>query len=180
MTNSSVTVLLVLPAFLLPAQTKTVQMSKNDSYIVYRLHHPLHNIEATSKSADCRIAIDPAAKTISTVSATVDVTSFDSGNSNRDSHAMEVVEALLFPDATFTSTSVVLSGDSLKASGTMTFHGVTNPLVIPAVVHWLPGKLQVDGNFGLSLTAYKIERPSLLFVPTDDTVKFTLRAVFTY
>ncbi|HTP12644.1 MAG TPA: YceI family protein, partial [Bacteroidota bacterium] len=37
----------------------------------------------------------------------VDVTTFDSGNSNRDSHAMEVVDALTYPDVQFTSTSVV-------------------------------------------------------------------------
>lgn len=160
------------------AQTKSLEMVKKESFVTYTLHHPLHTIEATSKEVDCKITVDPATKEIKTVSARVDVTTFDSGNSNRDSHAMEVIDALTYPEASFVGTSVAQAGDSLKVSGKMTFHGVTKDIVIPAACQWSDGKLKVQGQFDLSLTEFKIQRPSLLMMPTDDALKFSFVAVF--
>ncbi len=153
-------------------------MVKKESFVTYTLHHPLHTIEAMSKDVDCKITVDRSAKEIKTVSAQVDVTTFDSGNSNRDSHAMEVIDALSYPEVDFVSTSVSQNGDSLKVSGKMTFHGVTKDIVIPAACRWESGKLTVQGKFDLSLTAFKVQRPSLLMMPVDDALKFSFVAVF--
>jgi polyisoprenoid-binding protein YceI len=160
------------------AQVRSLEMLKNESFVTYRLHHPLHNVEATSKDVDCKITADPSAREIKTVSAQVDVTTFDSGNSNRDSHAMEVIDALSYPEASFASTSVSQNGDSIKVSGKMTFHGVTKDIVIPAACRWSDGKLKVQGQFDLSLTEFKVQRPSLLLMPVDDALKFSFVAVF--
>ena len=121
---------------------------------------------------------DPATKEIRKVSGTVDVTTFDSGNSNRDSHAMEVIDAIDYPDARLEGTGFTQKGDSLYIRGNITFHGVTNEITAAAVTHWSTSKLEVDGSFALSLTAFKVDRPSLLMIPVEDTLSFDFVAVF--
>jgi polyisoprenoid-binding protein YceI len=121
---------------------------------------------------------DIADKKIRKVTAQVDVTTFDSGNSNRDSHAMEVVDAITYPYVTFTSTSVTQYGDSLRVEGKLMFHGVTKDIAMLGTAGWMQNKLEVNGSFVLSLTAFKIERPSLLLVPVSDDLHFSLKAVF--
>jgi polyisoprenoid-binding protein YceI len=160
------------------AQTKQVELLKDESSITYRIVHPLHEIEATSKDATYRLEIDPAKKEIVSVSADVDVTTFDSGNSNRDSHAMEVIDAISYPEVSFVSSSITQSGDSLKVTGKLTFHGVTQEIVALASSKWSPDKIEVRGSFVLSLTAFKIERPSLLMIPVEDALRFTFTTVW--
>jgi len=160
------------------AQTKQVELLKDESSITYRLVHPLHEIEATSKDATYQLEIDPIKKEIVSVSATVDVTTFDSGNSNRDSHAMEVIDAISYPEVSFVSSSITQSGDSLRVTGKLTFHGVTRDIVALAASKWSPDKIEVRGSFVLSLTDFKIERPSLLMIPVEDALQFTFAAAW--
>jgi polyisoprenoid-binding protein YceI len=173
-------VCLLVAAAGLFAQTKSVDVIKDESSITYRLSHPMHHIEATSKDGWFRVEIDPAKKEIKSVSAQVDVMTFDGGNSNRDSHAMEVIESIKYPDVTFSSIAVTHSADSILVTGKLTFHGVTQEVLMKGVAKWGDHKLDVDGGFDLSLTAFKIERPALLMVPVDDALKFSLKAAFAF
>ena len=159
-------------------QTRQLDAVKKESTITYQLTHPLHEIESTSKDAYCTIEIDSGKKEIKKVTVQVDVTTFDSGNSSRDSHAMEVIDALSFPDSKFESSSIQQKGDSLKISGKLTFHGVTKDIIISAAAKWSTNKLVVEGHFDISLTAFNVERPSLLLIPVKDDLKFTLKQVF--
>jgi polyisoprenoid-binding protein YceI len=162
------------------AQIRQADLIKNESWVSYRLVHPLHTIDAISKDVEYYIKLDPTKQEIKSVSAQVDVTTFDSGNSNRDSHAMEVIDALTFPDVTFSSTSIAQSGDSLSIAGRLTFHGVTKDILAAAVSKWSPNRLEVRGNFDVSLTAFNIERPSLLMIPVHDTLRFSFTSVFAW
>lgn len=159
-------------------QLKVVESAKEESWITYRIVHPLHKIEATSKDALYKLEFDPTNKVVQSVSAQVDVTTFDSGNSNRDSHAMEVIDAISYPEVTFSSSTISQNGDSLSVTGKLSFHGVTRDIVAGASVKWFPGKLEVLGGFSLSLTAFNIERPSLLMIPVQDTLRFSFGTVF--
>jgi polyisoprenoid-binding protein YceI len=162
------------------AQTKQIEAVQKESSITYQLTHPLHEIESTSKEARCSITVDLGNKSIKQVSVTVDVTTFNSGNSNRDSHAMEVIDALSYPEASFTSTNISQNGDSLKISGKLTFHGITKDIWIRATQKWKNNKLIVNGKFEISLTAFKVERPSLLMIPVKDELKFSLIQTFNF
>ena len=171
-------VLLLLSVAAASGQTKEVEAIKDGSSITYQINHTLHHIEATSKDGWFRVEVDPAKKEIKSVTAQVDVMTFDSGNSNRDSHAMEVVESMKYPDVTFASSSVTQNGDSLTVAGKLTFHGVTKDILMTGVTKWSQDKLDVQGGFVVSITAFKIERPALLMIPVDDALKFTLHAAF--
>ncbi|MDR3609245.1 MAG: YceI family protein [Ignavibacteriaceae bacterium] len=160
------------------AQTKKIQANKNESTITYQLTHPLHEIESTSKNVNCWADLDPVKKEISHVFVQVDVTTFNSGNSNRDSHAMEVIDAISYPYVKFNSSSVTTTANNIKVTGKLLFHGVTRDLTFEAIPKWEGNKLTVTGKFQISLTEYKVERPSLLLVPVNDELKFSFNQVF--
>jgi polyisoprenoid-binding protein YceI len=160
------------------AQLKKIDALKKESSITYKLTHPLHEIEATSKESICRLTVDLISKQIKGAAVVVEVMTFSSGNSNRDSHAMEVIDAISYPDARFISSNIVQKGDSVKAYGKLTFHGVTKDVTLSAAAKWEANKLVIDGWFDISLTEFKIERPSLLLIPVKDILKFTFAQTF--
>ncbi len=156
------------------AQSKFIESVKAESSLKYKMTHPMHEFEAESKNGYCKIEYIADKKEVKRVFVQVDVISFNSGNSNRDSHAMETVESITYPYAKFSSTAIEQSSDNLKITGKMTFHGVTNEITFNLKYSIDQDKLVVKGNFDLSLTAFKIERPSLLMVPVADDLKFTI------
>ncbi len=180
MNTKSLAVGVLTLAIGLPAlgQVRALPLVKDESSMTYHLVHPLHKVEATSKDVVYDVQADPSMKLIKSVTAQVDVTTFDSGNSSRDSHAMEVIDALTYPSASFAGTSITQEGDSLKIGGKVTFHGVTRDVVIPARAIWDQNKLNVSGGFDLSLEAFHIEKPSLLLIPVEDKLSFSFTAVF--
>jgi polyisoprenoid-binding protein YceI len=91
---------------------------------------------------------------------------------------MEVIDAMSFPETTFASTSIVQQDNSLKIIGKLTFHGVTQDITAIAVSEWGNDKLVIHATMHISLTAFKVERPALLFIPVEDTLKFVLTAAF--
>jgi polyisoprenoid-binding protein YceI len=169
---------LLITVSIIYSQPKRVVADKKESSITYYLKHPLHEVESVSNEADCIADIDPVKKEIEKVEVQVDVTTFNSGNSNRDSHAMEVIDALDYPYATFSSSEIKQIGDSLDVKGKLTFHGISKDISISAFPKWSGNKLIVNGKFNISLTAFKVERPSLLMIPVEDNLKFYLVEVF--
>ncbi len=168
----------LIPFTVMLAQPKKYEAVKEESFITYKLTHPLHEVEGTSHVAVCLVYADAKTKEIKNVLVEVGVTSFNSGNSNRDSHAMEVINAISIPYAKFLSTSVEQNGDSIKVKGKLTFHGITKDIIVNAATEWSDGKLVVTGAFDISLTEFHIDRPSLLLMPVNDTLKFILKQVF--
>jgi polyisoprenoid-binding protein YceI len=170
--------LLLLVGHGTPARGQAARLIKEESLVIYKMVHPLHSFEATSKDVTYRLEFDAAKKEIKRVEAQVDVTTFDSGNSNRDSHAMEVIDAISFPDVKFVSSAITQTGDSLHVAGSLTFHGVTKEIVATGSAQWSQNRLRVQGAFDLSLTEFSIERPSLLMLPVEDKLSFSFVAEF--
>jgi len=85
------------------------------------------------------IVLDPADLAKSSVQATIDASSVDTGNSQRDTHlkSADFFNAATFPAATFVSTSIAKSASGFTVNGNLTLHGVTKPVV-----------LQVEGPTG--------------------------------
>ncbi len=160
------------------AQVVRLQANQDESFIKYKLTHPLHEVEAISNKGICIVNADTAAKEIKQTLVEVGVITFDSGNSNRDSHAMEVIDAISYPSAKFLSSQIVYKGDTLIISGSMTFHGITKNIIFDATQKWDNNKIEIDGSFKLSLTAYKVDRPTLLMMPVDDDLTFTVKEIF--
>jgi polyisoprenoid-binding protein YceI len=169
--------LLLITAIGSSAHPTILDAIKDESMVTYAIMHPLHEIEATSKDVQYQLDVDVSTRHIKSVSARVDVMTFDSGSSNRDSHAMEVIDAITYPEVTFTSTSIAEAGDSVHVTGKLTFHGVTKEVLIAAMAKWSDNKLVVQGGFTIGLTEFNIERPSLLLIPVSDALNLSIVAV---
>ena len=174
--NPSICLFAVL--FALPSLpiAKTYQAIKGESSISYHLHHPMHEIESASKDFDCTVDLN-SDTTHSTIHVKASVISFSSGNSSRDSHMMEVMDAFKYPFVEFGSDSVRHEEKGYRVFGQLTFHGVKHPQDFVVTPTYLKGRVQITGDFTVKLSDYNIDRPSLMFVPTSNDLLIHLDVV---
>ncbi len=78
------------------------------------------------------VDLDPQNVTDSSVVATIDVTSVDTGVAQRDGHlrSPDFFDTAKFPTATFKSTKIVKNGEGYDVVGDLTLHGVTKPVTL--------------------------------------------------
>jgi len=122
------------------AQTSTWVPDKAHSEVGFTiLHLSLSNVRGHFGNIGGNIVLNETDITKSTVNVTIDVTTVDTGVSQRDTDlkSANFFDVAQFPTATFVSTSVAKSGNGLTVSGNLTLHGVTKPVV-----------LQVEGPTG--------------------------------
>jgi hypothetical protein len=181
MTKTYVRVLMVLAALLvLPGRlwAQASQLSGTGS-VEYRLVHKFHTITGVSKAMVVKGTVDGTGLKLM---ARAPVSTFDSDNSNRDAHMLEAVEGEKFP---WVSVRAVLPGFKLPTSGTtkitvqasVDLHGVSVNHPIDITLETKAGATIVASfTFSESLTAHKIERPSLLFVAVDDVITIAGKA----
>ena len=150
---------------------KTVRFDKARSTITYTMVHPLHTWEGVSKEIDGLVQSDTKSGNIIKVAAVAKVASFDSKNSNRDSHMMEVTEAIKYPTVSFVTTSVKDDGATLDVTGKITLHNVTKEIHFVAASKTEDKKRILSGNFIVLLEDFKIDRHSFMMVKTDNEMK---------
>jgi polyisoprenoid-binding protein YceI len=167
--------LLISCALLLPlaahAEDKLYSVVADKSVVKYTLVHKAHTFVGTAdKGIEGKVKLTGGAAQLM---VRIPVVNFDSGNSNRDSNMRDTVEALKYPNVELKAVAEGItpqeSGQTQHTlRGKLTFHGVTNPVQVPVDVIWSGKTAKVLGKFSISLEAYKIERPSLLFIKVDD------------
>jgi polyisoprenoid-binding protein YceI len=144
------------------------------STVAFHASHPMHQVDGTSRSVEGKAVIDAdgAIKTMVRIA----VQTFASGDSNRDSHMLETLEAGRHPYVVFKGLGTVGSQAAggkpveVRLRGELDFHGVKRPVEVPVQVQFAAdGSARVTGRLVVSLEAYRIERPSLLMVKLDDT-----------
>jgi polyisoprenoid-binding protein YceI len=160
-----------------PASRK-IYCDKSNSTITYDMNHPLHEWTGVSKEVTSIIITDENRDIISQVAVSVKFSSFDSKNANRDSHAIEVAEAIKYPNITFNSKSIKQEGNKLSVEGTLNFHGVNKDIAFVAEKSGDKNKIQVTGGFEIKMTDFKIDPPSLMAIATDDEIKIKFSIVY--
>jgi polyisoprenoid-binding protein YceI len=132
--------MLALATPLALAQTSTWVPDKAHSGVDFSiLHMSLSKVRGHFGNIGGTIVLNESDISKSTVNVTIDVTTVDTGVTNRDNDlkSAKFFDATQFPTATFVSTGVSKSGSGLTVAGNLTLHGVTKPVV-----------LQVDGPTG--------------------------------
>lgn len=164
---------------LAPVAPKKWVADKTKSTVTYAMKHPMHDWQGVSRDVSAALVMDDATRQVQQVAVVIRVASFDSKNQNRDSHMVEVLDGLKYPNVTFSSQDVRANPDgSLTANGKLTFHNVTKPISIQATRREANGQLILDGKFDVKLTDYNVERPSLLAVPVEDQFNMSFSLVF--
>lgn len=174
----AILILFVVFAFSPTADSRKIVADKKTSTVTYAMSHPAHDWEGVCKDVNAVIVYDDNTKTINQVAVSLKVDAFDSGNANRDSHAIEVMEGLKYPKVTFTSNKIKVDNKTLTAEGNLTFHGVTKPVTITVTRTDSDKKIALDGKFDILLSQFQVERPSLFGVKTKDEVSLSFKVFF--
>lgn len=150
-----------------------LRVDAETSFITYEASHPVHDWSGTSNEVQGVMVLEnDIPKRIAVVTP---VSAFDSKNSNRDAHAAEVLEALLFPKVSFYSDEITLDGDVLTLKGALKFHGVSLPLAAKA--NWIKqtDKWVLEGAFDVQPSKFDIKLPSFMLVKMRDNLSIGFR-----
>lgn len=115
------------------ATTSTWISDPNHSEVDFSITHlTISNVHGRFGKVAATLVFDQADVTRSTVTATIDVSTVNTGVENRNNHLKtpDFFDVAQFPTATFTSTSVARNGNGLIVNGNLTLHGVTRPVVL--------------------------------------------------
>ena len=156
------------------AQGVPVTIDIEQSFISYDGRHPAHNWTGVSKEIKGSFIFDKDNPTASNVDLFVPVFSFDSKNSNRDSNMLDVIEDYFYPTVSFTSSGIIKQENQYYIKGLLFFHGIKKEITIPVNFTLDDKKIKVDADFSISLTDYKIKRPSLLTIKMKDDITIKL------
>ena len=169
--NKKIKVLLVLILFGLPTFGQTdSQWVLDRSTLTYHISHPLHQVDGVSHAArgngvchagQCDFLI------------AVPVKSFDSGDSNRDLHTLQVARGGQFPMVTVrTRLPEDVSGSAtIRADLEVQFAGQTaNYKQVPFQQATRGNEIEISGIIPATLSDFKIDPPSLLALPVKNEI----------
>ena len=170
---SSAVASLALAALSQAPSARMLSVDPAKSTVTYAIVHKLHKVNAESRSVEGKAALLPEGKLQVMVRAPV--SSFKSGDANRDEHMQETLETSKYshvifkaagqvtPPATFPATT------ELSLPGQLEFHGRKRMETVTLKLEWASaGEVRVKTSFTVSLDAYEVERPSLLLIKIDD------------
>jgi hypothetical protein len=151
-----------------PAFAADSQWILNQSTLTYHVSHPLHQSEGMSHAAkgkgvchegQCQFLI------------AVPVKSFDSGDSNRDLHMLQVTRGAEFPLVTVRTRlpESAATSSTVNADLEIQFAGQTAQYKpIPFKLETHGGEIHITGTIPATLPDFKIDPPSLLTIPVKN------------
>ncbi|MDA9685377.1 YceI family protein [Flavobacteriaceae bacterium] len=151
-------------------------LSSDKSYISYEGKHILHQWSGTSKKVKGVMIMEnnqPLKTAI--ISAVKD---FDSGNSSRDSHAMEILEALLFPDVSFFGDTFIIKDERFDVSGKMKFHSIEKDISVSGEWYKTDENIILKGSFELKPSDFEIDLPDFMLVKMENNLNIEYELIF--
>jgi polyisoprenoid-binding protein YceI len=150
----------------------------DESQISYRANHPLHSWEGINKKIKAIAKVNPEQNTLEELAILTLVEDYNSNNSGRDAHALEVLEALSYPQVRFYAKDFISEQDSLQISGVLEFHGVTKSLSVKSKLKKDKSQLLLQGQFEIKPTEFSIDLPSFMMVKMEDRLLFQYSLTF--
>ena len=142
-----------------------------NSLITYFGVHYLHKWEGSTSDVNGIVSYNKASEQYE-CSISVPLSTFSSGNDNRDSNMLVYCKAFDFPNINFQSTSIKVQENTLEIEGRIEFAGKGKEIKTSAKLNSLDNNLfAIEGELDILLSEFEVERPSLLFVEIDDLVK---------
>lgn len=125
-------------------QTATWNLDPVHSVAEFKVRHKMiSNVKGQSTALSGLLALDETGVANSRVEATIDASSINTRDSQRDAHpkSADFVDVEKFPTLSFKSISVKRTGgDELTVAGHLTIHGVTRQVVFNVEGLSAPGK----------------------------------------
>lgn len=168
----------VIFSFIITIFNQSPIYEASTSSVKYSMVHKLHSWEGVSKDLKVATKWNEQKNEIEQISIVVNVASFNSGLSSRDSHMMEVLDGLTYPRILFNSSSVQYTPEGIFVKGKLQFHGVERVIETKVKLEKMNRKLVFSGSLPILLEDYKVERPSLLFVKVDNKIQIDFQVVY--
>jgi len=148
-------------------------LDAREGTLSYTVAHKLHEVRGVTKQVEGRALVQPdgAAR----VQVRARLASFDSGNFNRDENMREVTHEGAHPYASVKGTIDSLTLP-LPAAREVVLHAVVElngekrSVDVPLKLEPAGTGVRAKFSFPISLEAFKVERPQLLWVKVDDRV----------
>ena len=159
-----------LPIF---AQTDS-QWVLEKSTLTYHVSHPLHQVNGISHAARGK-GVCHAGQCDFLIA--VPVKSFDSGDSNRDLHMLQVARGGEFPIVTVRTTvpEDAAGSSTIHADLEVQFAGQTaNYKQVPFQLDTQGNEIRISGTIPATLSDFKIDAPSLLTLPVKNEIPVRL------
>ena len=163
--------MLALVATLLCAPATGQILDLREGTLTYTVVHKLHEVHGTSHQIEGRALAQPDGTV--RVQVRAKLSTFDSGNSNRDAHMREATHEARHPYAEVKGT---MSGVSLPLkdareatlNATVELNGEKQSIEVPIKLEPSAGGVRAKFTFPISLDRFKVERPELLLIKVDD------------
>lgn len=168
----------VIFSFIITIFNQSPIYEASTSSVKYSMVHKLHSWEGVSKYLKVATKWNEQKNEIEQISIVVNVATFNSGLSSRDSHMMEVLDGLTYPRILFSSSSVQYTPEGIFVKGKLQFHGVERVIETKVKLEKMNRKLVFSGSLPILLEDYKVERPSLLFVKVDNKIQIDFQVVY--
>ena len=121
-----------LTAVPVAADTATFNIDKGHSELTFRIRHIMSRVSGTFTDWKGTITGDPASWSGGSTEIVIQTTSIDTRLEKRDTHlrSADFFDAATFPQITFRSTSVAVTGNEVTLTGDLTIRGVTKPVTL--------------------------------------------------
>lgn len=140
------------------------------STLTYHVSHPLHHVDGVSHAARGKGICQGG---VCNFLAAVPIKTFDSGDTNRDLHMIEVVHGAQFPLVSVRTQlpESTLKGGSIQANLAVQFAGQTTHYSNVALKLVPEGnEIRVVGTIPATLSDFKIKPPELLAMPISNNI----------
>lgn len=131
---SALVLFAALPLLAQMPATDTFTVDKNHSTAMFKVRHMMANVVGQFRDFNADVNIDRENPAKSSVEFTIQATSIDTGNPNRDNHlrTSDFFDVAKFPTITFKSTAVTAkSKNDFDVTGDLTMHGITKRVTLP-------------------------------------------------
>ena len=151
-------------------------LNSEESFITYEAKHILHEWSGQNKNIKGVLILkeDKPVK----IAVTTNISDFDSGNSSRDSNALEILEALVFPRISYFAENFDLDNNKLNISGKMKFHGIEKNIVIKTSYEKTKKKIVLKGNLIIKPSDFQIKLPVFMLVKMEDNLIINYELIF--
>lgn len=152
-------------------------VNEQSSFIQYEGKHLLHDWDGLNQKIKGMAVVDETTDEIFKIALLANLRDFDSNNSGRDAHALEVLEALKFPEIKFYSDDIKFYPKTVNLKGLLEFHGISVTQNIEAVLSKTDLGTELVGEFQLIPSDFGIKLPSFLSIKMKDLLKINYRIV---
>ncbi len=168
-----VTIISLITALIIGSEEIRISFISDSSIVSYKGYHPAHSWEGVSRQVKGGLICTNTNFSDCIVKIIIPIESFDSGNSGRDSNMLFHVESNKFPFVKFSSNSFDMNkiiNKKINLNGVLDFHGNNKDILTSVEIFVKDSLLYGEAKFSISLEAYNVKRPQLLFVPISDEI----------